>query len=159
MVIREVQPADNGALKILIRKILEEYDVPKTGSAYADSALDNMYEAYKKPKAVYYVVENEGTIIGGAGIAPLDNFTGNVCELQKMYFLKNARGMGLGSKLIKLCLESATKFGYEYCYLETVPAMTVAQKMYQKYGFRYLDAPMGDTGHSACPVWMIKNIF
>jgi len=36
--------------------------------------------------------------------------------------------------------------------------MKDAQKLYNKVGFKYIDQPMGDTGHYSCTVWMIKNI-
>ena len=75
-----------------------------------------------------------------------------------MYFLKEARGKGIGYKMILKCLEKAKEFGFEKCYLETLPNMLSAQKLYQKVGFQYLDEPLGCTGHSSCPVWMIKKL-
>jgi putative acetyltransferase len=93
-----------------------------------------------------------------AGVSQLDNSEENICELQKMYFLRQARGKGIGSKMIQKCLEKATGFGFEKCYLETLPEMKAAQHLYKKAGFEYLCAPIGNTGHSTCPVWMIKNL-
>jgi putative acetyltransferase len=55
-------------------------------------------------------------------------------------------------------LEKAKEFGFEKCYLETLPNMLAAQKLYQKVGFQYLEEPLGCTGHSSCPVWMIKEL-
>lgn len=81
-----------------------------------------------------------------------------MCELQKMYFLSEARGLGLGAKMIKLCLDKAKEFGFEQCYLETMPFMEDAQKLYLKNGFAYIDHPMGGTGHYSCPVWMLRNL-
>src|SRR5690606_12197722 len=104
------------------------------------------------------VAVKDGRIIGGAGIAPLENGPADTCELQKMYFLKEARGLGLGSKMMDVCLHSAVEMGYKKCYLETMPYMEGAQKLYKKSGFTYLDAPMGNTGHGSCPVWMIKQL-
>ena len=69
--------------------------------------LDLMFEEYKKPKSVYFVVENKGKIIGGAGIAPLENEAETICELQKMYFLPEARGLGIGSQMMEKCLQAA----------------------------------------------------
>jgi putative acetyltransferase len=40
-------------------------------SSYADPYLDLMFEEYNKPKSVYYVVENNGKVVGSAGVAPL----------------------------------------------------------------------------------------
>ncbi|MEA1786330.1 GNAT family N-acetyltransferase [Arenibacter sp. GZD96] len=157
-IIRAITPNDNPHVATVIRCVLEDLGVPKVGTAYADKALDGMYEHYNRLKASYFVVEEEGKILGCAGIAPLDNFEGNVCELQKMYFLEVARGRGLGRKMIQICLEKAREFGFEKCYLETMPYMKDAQKLYLKTGFSYIDAPMGNTGHYSCPVWMLLDL-
>jgi putative acetyltransferase len=104
------------------------------------------------------VVEHEGKIYGGAGIAALDNFEGNICELQKMYFLPEARGKGYGKQLMERCLEAAKSFKYGRVYLETMDNMYDAQGLYKRVGFELLTQPLGNTGHYSCPVQMIKNI-
>ncbi|MEE9363332.1 MAG: GNAT family N-acetyltransferase [Cellulophaga sp.] len=157
-IIREIQLADNAEVAKVIRKVLVDMGVPKVGTAYADTALDHMFENYDVPKATYFVVEEAGRIIGCAGVAQLENYDGNVCELQKMYFLNEARGKGLGSKMMKICLDYAKKYNFESCYLETMPYMEAAQKLYKKTGFVYIDASMGNTGHFSCPVWMLKKL-
>lgn len=156
--IREIHLNDNPKIAKVIRKILIEFGVPKVGTAYADKILDTLYEAYDTEKAIYYVIEKEGEIFGGAGIKQLDNYEGNVCELQKMYFLPEARGIGLGSKMMETCLKKAKEFGFEQCYLETLPYMEGARKLYRKVGFKDLEAPMGDTGHYSCNLWMLKDL-
>jgi len=157
-IIREIQPNDNEQVARVIRKVLEDLGVPKVGTAYADKALDQMFENYDVPRADYFVAEESGSIIGCAGIAQLENYDGNVCELQKMYFLEEARGRGLGVKMINVCVDRAREYGYEQCYLETMPYMDDAQKLYVKSGFDYISAPMGNTGHYSCPVWMLKSL-
>lgn len=154
--IREIQQKDNQAVAAVIRNVFISDDYPKTGTAYEDPQLEHMFETYQQPKAIYFVIEREGKIVGGAGISQLQNAEENICELQKMYFLEEARGKGWGALMIQKCLEKASEFGYEKCYLETLPKMLNAQKLYQKVGFNYIDAPLGATGHTSCPVWMIK---
>ena len=156
--IREIKKEDNQQIALVIREVFIADNFPKTGTAFADKQLDFMFEAYDKPLATYFVVENDGKIIGGAGISQLDNSEENICELQKMYFLQEARGKGIGFQMIQKCLEEATQLGYEKCYLETLPEMLTAQHLYKKAGFEYLCEPMGNTGHTTCPVWMIKNL-
>lgn len=157
-VIREIQPEDNQQIAAVIRAVLIELGVPKVGTAYADKALDMMFENYNKPTSAYYVVDFDGKIIGGAGVAQLDNYEGSICEFQKMYFLPEARGLGLGSEMIAICLDKAKKIGFEKCYLETMPYMQSAKALYKKNGFVSLDKPVGDTGHYSCNVWMIKDL-
>lgn len=157
-IIRPIEKTDNEQVATVVRKVLVELGVPKVGTAYADAALDMMYETYDRPKARYFVVEDQGTLIGCAGIAQLDNYEGNVCELQKMYFLEEARGKGIGTQMMQTCLDTARDFGYDQCYLETMPYMEAAQKLYTRTGFRYIDGPMGDTGHYSCPVHMLIDL-
>ena len=157
-IIRPILKIDNPAIAKVIRNVLLDLGVPKVGTAYADTSLDSMYENYVMDGTTYFVVELAGKIIGGAGIAQLQNFEGAVCELQKMYFLPEARGLGLGSKMMKRCLETAKEYGYHSCYIETMPYMETAQELYKRVGFEYIDGPMGDTGHYACPVHMLKKL-
>lgn len=158
MQIRKIKKEDNAQIANVIREVFISDGYPKTGTAFADLQLDFMFETYDRPKAIYFVVEENDKIVGGAGIGHLDNSKENICELQKMYFLPEARGKGMGYEMIMKCLEKAKEFGYNKCYLETLPNMKAAQKLYQKVGFNYLDEPLGCTGHSSCPVWMIKEL-
>jgi putative acetyltransferase len=157
-IIREIESKDNSQLAEVVRSVILEMGAPKIGTAYEDKATDKMFETYQKQKAMYYILEYNNKVVGGAGIAQLDNFEGNTCELQKMYFLPIARGKGLGSKLISVCLEKAKELGFKNCYLETLPYMEAAVKLYKKNGFINLDKPMGNTNHYSCNVWMIKEI-
>ena len=156
--IRKIIKGDNQAVAALIRAVFDELDIPKVGTAYEDPYLDLMFEEYNKPKSIYYVVEKDGIVVGSAGIAPLANEAVSICELQKMYFLPETRGIGIGAEMMEVRLQSAKNFGYEKCYLETMPFMLAAQKLYKKAGFEYISAPMGSTGHDSCPVWMLKEL-
>ena len=158
MKIREVIKPDNPHLAIIIRGVLKEMKVPTKGTAYADKELDNMYQAYSVPRSKYFVVEFDDQILGGAGIMQLNKEAENICELQKMYLHPKARGKGVGSNLLKLCLSFARENNFSLCYLETMPYMLDAQKLYKENGFVYINKPMGDTGHYSCPVWMTKEL-
>ena len=156
--IRLVRQSDNHVLAQMLREVLIEMNVPKEGTAFADPELDAIYDAYPVEKANYWVVCLGNHIKGGAGIAPLHDGPSGYCELQKMYFLPDARGKGLGYQMIQKCLTKAKSYGYTDCYLETMPNMIDAQKLYKKWGFSYIDHHLGNTGHCSCPVWMIKSL-
>ncbi len=158
IIIREIAPSDNPAIAKLIREVLVEFGAPKVGTAYEDSSLDVLSEVYDKRRAVYFVVELNDQVIGGAGISQLANTSDDICELQKMYFSPSARNKGLGTKLIQKCMQEAKKMGFNKCYLETLPYMKSAIKLYQKIGFKLLDAPIGNTGHYSCTEWMLKEL-
>ena len=158
MTIRKIQLEDNEQIAAVIRTVLTSFNVPKVGTAFADPQLDCLFETYNVEKSVYFVIENNKKIIGGCGIMQLENESKNICELQKMYFLPEARNLGLGRQTIELCLQKAIEYNYEYCYLETMPNMEAAQNLYRKVGFVNLKNPMGNTGHTNCPVWMLKKL-
>lgn len=158
MKIRNILPEDNQAVKEIIQAAILEHGAPKIGTAYSDAATQAMYEQYQKPRSTYYVIELDGTVVGGAGVAPLDNYIGNVCELQKMYFKPEARGKGYGKQLMILCLEKAKELRFENIYLETMYNMYDAQGLYKHVGFELLKAPLGNTGHFSCPVQMLLKL-
>ncbi|WP_034921211.1 GNAT family N-acetyltransferase [Gillisia sp. CAL575] len=156
--IREIQPKDNQSVAKVVRKVLVEMGVPKVGTAYEDKSLDDMFATYDKDHMQYFVVEEKGEIIGGAGIGPLINADESISELQKMYFLPTARGRGIGAAMMNTCLHYAKAEGYKQCYLETLPYMEDARRLYNRSGFKSLEKPMGDTGHYNCTMWMLKDL-
>jgi putative acetyltransferase len=66
--------------------------------------------------------------------------------------------MRMGERLLRHCLQTARGLGYRVCYLETLGAMDVAQRLYQKLGFRRLPAALGSTGHSGCNRFYALNL-
>ena len=158
MLIRPINESDNKHIAIILREVLIEMDIPKIGSAYEDPEIDKMYESYQSDRSIYFVVEENDKILGGAGINPLKDGDSDICELQKMYFHKSLRGRGIGNKIIELCLNFAVEYNFKKCYIETMPNMVNAQKLYLRKGFNYINNPLGNTGHTACPIWMLKNL-
>lgn len=156
--ISEIGFEDNQQVKAVVQAVLVEMGVPKTGTAYEDASLNDMYATYDHARMAYFVVKEDGKVIGGAGIAPLQGGNPEICELQKMYFLPEARGRGIGAKMMKHCLDYARNQGFKQCYLETLPYMENARKLYGRTGFLALDKPMGDTGHYNCTMWMLKDL-
>ena len=75
-----------------------------------------------------------------------------------MYFSAEARGRGLGKEMMKVCLAFAREQKFTQCYLETLPYMKAAQKLYKRTGFKEINHRMGSTGHYSCDVWMLKEL-
>ena len=157
-IIREIESKDNLKIATVIRNVFEELDAPKAGTAYADPHLNTLFEVYQAENEIYFIVEMDGTILGGCGIGNLVEAEFKICELQKMYLAKEARGKGIAKELMQKCLTFAKQVGYDKCYIETLPFMKDAQKLYVKSGFTYIDGPIGATGHNACDVFMIKDL-
>lgn len=153
--IREIEKKDNKDVENIIRTCLIEFGGNREGTAWCDPDLGRFSEVYNKQGHKYWVIENQdGQVVGGAGIGAL---TEEVCELQKMYCLKEARGTGIAQCLMDICLQYAKQY-YDKCYLETFENMVAANKFYQKNGFISLERPYLETEHFSCDVWYIKDL-
>lgn len=149
-IIRPIAPSDNLAVATIIRTVMTEFGAVGAGYSINDPEVDHMFEAFDNDQSAFFVVESEGMVLGCGGIAPLVGAHHLICELQKMYFLQALRGKGLGKQFLSHCLEAAKTIGYQECYLETIPRMKAANKLYQQFGFEKLCSPKGKTGHNSC---------
>ena len=156
--IRNIKPDDNPFLAKIIRDTLTEFGANHPGTVYYDSSTDALYQLFQKSKAVYFVAEMNGLLVGGGGIFPSEGLPKNTCELVKMYLLPQARGLGIGKRLIDKCLAAAKEEGFKNIYLETMPELKQALLVYEKFGFQYLDKPLGNSGHFGCNLWMSKKL-
>ena len=156
---RPIRPEDDAAVAEIIRKVMPEFGADGPGFAIHDPEVDHMSAAYSGPGAAYFVVAEEGgRVLGGAGIAALAGGEPGVCELRKMYFLPEVRGLGQGETLLRHCLGVAHALGYRTCYLETLTGMDQAIRLYTKLGFKPLCAPLGRTGHGGCDHWFAREL-
>ncbi len=147
---RRIGRGDDAAVERIIREVMTSFGASGAGFAIHDPEVKAMSAAYAGPRHAYFVVEEGGEVVGGAGIAPLTGADEGTCELRKMYYLPKARGRGLGEALLRECLAFARSAGYRTCYLETLTGMDAAQKLYKRLGFQPLGGPMGKTGHFSC---------
>ncbi len=154
--IRKIEKADNTAVAKIIRSVLSDFSAGE-GTAMGDPELDFMFETYNNARSKYFVAEYKGVVVGCAGIAPLKGGDSSVCELQKMYLLPEARGLGFGATLLRTALSAAASLGYKTCYLETLSVMKSAMTLYETNGFKPTKR-MGNTGHSACDVSYAKDL-
>lgn len=157
--IRPIEKIDNQGIAKIIRDTLTEFKANKPGTVYYDSSTDFLFELFAEtPNSQYFVALVNNELVGGAGIFPTPNLPNGTCELVKMYLLPHVRGIGLGKKLIATAIEWAKANGYNKIYLETMPELNNAVKVYEKLGFRYLCEPLGNSGHHGCDLWMLKQI-
>ena len=156
--IRPIRSADNAPLARVVRETLAEFGANHPGTVYFDPTTDALFELFQTPLAAYYVAIHQGLVLGGAGIFPTEGLPPGTCELVKMYLVPGVRGIGLGRTLIQRCLETARDAGFSHLYLETMTELENALRVYEKFGFSYLDAPMGNSGHFGCKRWMLLKI-
>lgn len=157
-VIKEISPSDNKALANVIRTVLTQQGNNVDGTVFTDEATDRMYDGYQKGNSIYYVVYMNGVLIGGCGVAHLSGEDRSVCELQRLFLSQDARGHGIGQKLMDICIEFAKSKDYKLMYLETFPNMTEAIGLYSKVGFKPIDNAMGSTGHFYCTTRMTLGL-
>ncbi len=158
MQIRTILPSDNQPLAKIVRATLTEFGANHPGTVFYDSTTDALSDLFKKERSVYFVAEMDKKIVGGGGIFPTDGLPEKTCELVKMYLLPEARGKGLGRLIIEKCLQTAKEYGFEQVYIESMPELKVALQIYEKFGFEYLSAPLGSSGHFGCELWMIRKL-
>ena len=156
--IRPITPADDAAIAAIIRKVMPEFGADGPGFAIHDAEVSAMSAAYSAPRSAYFVIEVDGVVMGGGGIAPLQHADAGICELRKMYFLPEARGSGAGAAMMARCLQAARDAGFRQCYLETLTGMDAAMRLYERSGFRRIDGPMGATGHGGCNTFYLLDL-
>ena len=158
VIIRKVIKEDNVLLAKLIRNVFNEFNAPEKGTVYSDPTTDDLYTLFQNPQAVLWVAEINDEVLGCCGVYPTEDLERNSAEPAKFYLSGKIRGKGVGKQLMLQCFDSAKQMNYTRLYLETFPQFSMAVSMYEKYGFTPLDAPMGNSGHTACTIWMIKEL-
>jgi putative acetyltransferase len=156
--IREILKDDNQTLAHIIRTSLKSFGLDRPGTVYTDPTTDALFELFQTRGSVYFVATEQGSILGGCGIYPTKGLPDGHAELVKLYLSEEARGKGLGKALMEHSLNWARTVGYTHIYLETFNELNSAVGLYYKLGFKDLAAPMGDSGHHACEVWMLKTL-
>ena len=156
--IQELSHAHDSQICQIIKQVGEEYGAVGEGFGPSDTEVKAMSQFYHdKIASRYLVVSIDNKIVGGCGIAAFNN-SKSVCELRKLFLLPDARGLGLGKKLVEGCLKYAVVKGYESCYLDTLTNMKPAINLYEQLGFKHLSEPLAGTIHNGCDVWMLKKL-
>lgn len=159
LIIREIQPQDNQSAAQMIRSVFDDFDAPKVGTVYSDPTTDALYELFNaKDKAIFWVLTDEKKVYGSCGLYPTPGLPPKTVELVKFYISSQARGKGYGKKLLDLSISYAQKLEYDYIYLETIELFGKAMDMYTQRGFEFLDHTLGETGHFACEIQMLKKL-
>lgn len=155
---RKVQQQDNPLLAKMIRGVIEEFDAPRIGTVYSDASTDTLFELFQEPNSVLWVAEYNGEAIGCCGIFPTEGLEKGYCELVKFYISSSVRGKGIGKELMVRSIASAKEMNFTHIYLESLPHFSKAISMYEESGFKIIEKQLGNSGHSSCNVWMLKEL-
>jgi molybdate transport system substrate-binding protein len=130
--IRRAGAADAAAIRKVVDDVLHEYGLESDPSG-VDNDLADIDASYRARGGLFEVaMGSDGNIAGCCGIFMLDEAT---CELRKMYLLKEARGQGIGGRLLQRALAFARHRGYRRVELETASVLKDAIALYAGAGF------------------------
>ncbi|MBI4853659.1 MAG: GNAT family N-acetyltransferase [Acidobacteria bacterium] len=133
MKIRLATNQDKEQIQNVVFGVLAEYGL-KNDPEGTDKDLNDVEANYIAPGGIFVVLENENNKIVGTG--GLFYLRPGVCELRKMYLLKETRGKGVGKQMMDYLLAKARELSFKRIELETASVLVEAISLYTRYGFR-----------------------
>ena len=97
-----------------------------------DKELDSLSTFYGPPTGLIILSKFEDEFMGVTCLRNLGNF---IAEIKRMYVKPDARGKGLGRKMLNKAILEAKTLGYRFLRLDTVPDMESAIQLYLSTGF------------------------
>jgi GNAT superfamily N-acetyltransferase len=92
---------------------------------------------YIAPHGVLLLARVDG---GAAGCVAAHRWADRVCEMKRLFVRDEFRGSGCGRVLVERVIDWARQAGYSRMRLDTLPVMSRAQRLYDRLGFREIDA-------------------
>jgi GNAT superfamily N-acetyltransferase len=102
-----------------------------------EDELKEFQKIYKSPDGGFFIAILENNLAGGVGFKRFDD---EVCEIKRLFVYEKFRGKKIAKLLLKSALKEAKKSGYKFARLDTLKKMQEAKKLYQKFGFKKIDA-------------------
>lgn len=90
-------------------------------------------DEFAPPRGLFLIVRRRGHAIGCGGLKPLSSDT---AYFKRMWIAPEARGLGLGTQLLRRLEGEALALGYAAACLETHKALVEAFQLYLKEGYR-----------------------
>jgi putative acetyltransferase len=95
--------------------------------------LDALPGEYASPRGRLLLARDSNRVMACAALRPL---TADTCEMKRLYVRPDYRSLGLGRQLVDQVIAEARLIGYARMLLDTLPTMTGAQRMYERFGFK-----------------------
>lgn len=91
-------------------------------------------EQFIPPLGRGYVAEDDGSLIGMIFLKPLRD---GEFEVKRLYLRSEARGLGLGKRLVRHIVKAAKELGATGLYLDSIPSLSAAISLYEAEGFAF----------------------
>lgn len=91
-------------------------------------------ESFIAPLGRGFVVEDNGALIGMIFLKPLRD---SEYEVKRLYLRQEARGTGLGKRLVRHVIQVAKDLGATTLYLDSIPSLSAAIALYEAEGFTH----------------------
>jgi GNAT superfamily N-acetyltransferase len=130
--LRPFRSDDAEGVRTLILSILSK-EYPFDKSAYSDSDLNRIAETYGGPNDTFFVVEDDGEIVGTVGVKAE---TEADALLRRLFVDVKHRQHGYGSALVDKAIEFCRRKGYKRVIFRCTGRMANAMKLCEKKGFR-----------------------
>jgi len=128
----DIRPGDIGEIVRLHGTLYsQEYGYGTRFENYVAKGLVEFYESYDPKKCGAWICEHGGKIVGTIFLVD----RGHSAQLRYFLVIPGYRGIGLGSKLMRLLVDFMNAAGQEKCFLWTTSELTAAASPYRRFGF------------------------
>lgn len=110
--------------------------IPQLSTTASQPSSEELEELVSSPFSVLFVARAAGRIAGMLTLATYRIPTGLHAVIEDVVVDDGARGLGIGSALIKAALDEAERRGARNVDLTSRPSREEANRLYQKMGFK-----------------------
>jgi DNA-binding MarR family transcriptional regulator/GNAT superfamily N-acetyltransferase len=104
-----------------------------TYEALVARILGEFVAQYDANREDAWIAETRGNVVGSVFLVKTED--PHVAKLRLLYVEPSARGLGVGSRLVKTCIERARELGYRTLTLWTNSILSSARHIYEREGF------------------------